>query len=55
MQYTLQFILTSLNHSDVKTIASLGMRNNYVFLDTVGEDENTHQHVPQQFVTEKSN
>ena len=40
--------------SDVKTIASLGMRRNYAFVDTVGEDENTHQHVPQQFVTQKS-
>ena len=40
--------------SDVKTIASLGMRENYVFVDTVGVEENTHQHVPQQFATQKS-
>ena len=33
--------------SDVRGIAGLGMRANYAIVDTVGQEENTHQHVPQ--------
>jgi hypothetical protein len=33
--------------TDVRAIAEVGMRANYVFVDTVGAEENTHQHVPQ--------
>jgi len=35
---------------DVKMIAELGMREDYKFIDTVGTEENTHQHVPQHFL-----
>ena len=33
--------------SDVRGIAGVGMRDEYAYIDTVGEEENTHQHVPQ--------
>jgi ATP-dependent RNA helicase MSS116 len=45
---TLLFSATMPN--DVRAIASLGMRPNYAFVDTVGTEENTHQHVPQQYI-----
>jgi hypothetical protein len=35
---------------DVRAIAEIGLRKDYVFLDTVGADENTHQHVPQHYL-----
>lgn len=36
---------------DVEKLAEKAMRpDNFVYVDTVGEEENTHQHVPQQFV-----
>eukprot|EP00953_Heterococcus_sp_UTEX-ZZ885_P004825 3088-Heterococcus_DN1.PRE.1 len=33
--------------TDVRAIASLALSENYAFVDTVGEDANTHAHVPQ--------
>jgi hypothetical protein len=39
---------------DVRAIAELGMRENYVFVDTVGAEENTHQHVPQVYINPKA-
>lgn len=35
---------------DVRAIAELGMREDYKFIDTVGKEENTHQHVPQHYL-----
>ena len=35
---------------DVRSIAELAMRADYAIIDTVGEDENTHQHVPQHYL-----
>jgi hypothetical protein len=29
---------------------SAGMRDKYAFIDTVGADEQTHQHVPQHYL-----
>lgn len=34
---------------DVRTIAKIAMRSDYLYLDTVGEEESTHQHVPQHY------
>ena len=45
---TLLFSATMPN--DVKAIAQLAMRQQYSFIDTVGAEESTHQHVPQQFL-----
>lgn len=35
---------------DVRKIAQLALKDRYEFVDCVGEEESTHQHVPQQFV-----
>ncbi|CAM9901402.1 unnamed protein product, partial [Scytosiphon promiscuus] len=34
---------------DVRKIAQLALKDQYQFVDCVGEEESTHQHVPQQF------
>lgn len=36
--------------ADVKKIAQLALKDVYEFVDCVGEEESTHEHVPQQFV-----
>lgn len=35
---------------DVRKIAQLALKDVYEFVDCVGEEESTHEHVPQQFV-----
>lgn len=35
--------------TDVRKIAQLALKEQYQFVDCVGEEESTHQHVPQQF------
>lgn len=35
---------------DVRKIAQLALKEKYEFIDCVGKEESTHQHVPQQFV-----
>jgi ATP-dependent RNA helicase MSS116 len=35
---------------DVQAVAKRAVRDSYEFVDTVGEEENTHQHVPQEYV-----
>lgn len=34
---------------DVRKIAQVALKPKYEFVDCVGEEESTHQHVPQQF------
>lgn len=34
---------------DVRKIAQLALKERYEFVDCVGEEESTHQHVPQQY------
>lgn len=36
--------------ADVEKIAQIALKKEYDFVDCVGEEENTHQHVPQQFI-----
>lgn len=36
--------------ADVRRIAQLALKDRYEFVDCVGEEESTHQHVPQQFI-----
>lgn len=38
------------DNSDVRKIAQLALKEKYEFVDCVGEEESTHQHVPQQYV-----
>lgn len=35
--------------TDVRKIAQLALKDQYQFVDCVGEEESTHQHVPQQY------
>jgi ATP-dependent RNA helicase MSS116 len=35
---------------DVEAVARRALKDSYEFVDTVGEEENTHQHVPQEYV-----
>jgi len=35
---------------DVQAVVKDAVRQDYEFLDTVGEEENTHQHVPQEYI-----
>ena len=34
---------------DVRNIAQLALKDRYEFVDCVGEEESTHQHVPQHY------
>lgn len=34
---------------DVETMSKIALKDSYQFVDCVGEEESTHQHVPQQF------
>lgn len=36
--------------ADVEKIAQIALKEDYDFVDCVGEEENTHQHVPQEFI-----
>jgi len=36
---------------NVESMAKLAMKDDFTFIDTVGEEESTHQHVPQSLVT----
>ena len=35
--------------TDVEQIARVALKDRYEFVDCVGREENTHQHVPQEF------